>query len=67
MEGKVLQHVPDAMINPPAEEKSGNMKTQLIDYFAESGQKKISKLLSDMPLGDQKPSNLLNRQREKNF
>lgn len=64
LEGKVLQYVSDAVINPPAEEKYSNLKAQLIGCFAESGQKKISKLLSDMPLGDQKPSNLLNRQRE---
>lgn len=64
LDAKVLQHVSDAVINPPAENKYENIKTKITECFAESSQQKMNKLLSELTLGDQKPSHLLNRQKE---
>lgn len=64
LDAKVLQHVSDAVINPPAEGKYDNIKAKITECFAESSQQKMNKLLSELTLGDQKPSHLLNRQKE---
>ncbi|XP_062540807.1 uncharacterized protein LOC134208874 [Armigeres subalbatus] len=44
----------------PASEKYSYIKRKLIDYFADSQQKRLQQVLSDMPLGDMKPSQLYN-------
>lgn len=36
------------------------IRTQLIEYFADSQQRRLQRVLSDMPLGDLKPSQLFN-------
>lgn len=63
LDGKILQQVTEAVMNPPAEDKYKNLKEQLVQCFADSEQKKLQKLLSLMELGDSKPSNLLNKLR----
>lgn len=64
LDGKILQYVTDAVLHPPDENRYTNLKNKLIESFAQSGQQKITKLLSELTLGDQRPSQLLNRQRE---
>lgn len=64
LDGKVLQYVTDSVLNPPDENRYTNLKNKLIECFAQSGQQKITKLLSELTLGDQRPSQLLTRQRE---
>lgn len=63
LDGNTLQYISDSVINPPAQDKYDHIKQKITECFAESGQKKITKLLSDVQLGDQRPSQLLNRQR----
>ncbi|KAL7724852.1 hypothetical protein ACLKA6_012837 [Drosophila palustris] len=41
----------------------GNLKRNIIERFCESEQKKIQKLLSDIDLGDRRPTQLLNELR----
>lgn len=60
IESNVLCQVSAAVLNPPTEDKYGNLKKLIIDRFSDSAQSKMRKLLSEMSLGDQKPSNLLN-------
>lgn len=64
LDGKVLQYVSGAVISPPENDKYANIKGKIIDCFADSSQKKLEKLMSDLTLGNQKPSQLLNRQRD---
>lgn len=42
----------------PASEKYPYVKKKLIEHFADSQQKRLQRVLSDMPLGDMKPSQL---------
>lgn len=63
LDGKILQQVTDAVMNPPDDNKYKHLKEQLIQCFSDSEQKKLQKLLSHMELGDNKPSNLLNQLR----
>lgn len=56
---QVIQQVADLISNPPLEGKYKAVKDRLMDVYAESESKRIQKLISDMQLGDQKPSQLL--------
>lgn len=62
----VIVKLADFRTNPPA---TGNMyqslKDKIIKEYADSEQTKITKLLEDMPLGDQKPSQLLAKMRNR--
>lgn len=64
LDGKILQYVSDAVINPPEANKYENIKKKISECFAESSEKKMTKLLEDLQLGDQRPSQLLNRQKD---
>lgn len=64
LDGKILQYVSDAVINPPTVDKYENIKKKISECFAESSEKKMTKLLEDLQLGDQRPSQLLNRQKD---
>lgn len=64
LDGKVLQYVADAITAPPEVEKYKYIKEKILSCFAESGQVKISKLLSEVQLGDLRPSQLLTKQRQ---
>ncbi|XP_055633883.1 uncharacterized protein LOC129774202 [Toxorhynchites rutilus septentrionalis] len=44
----------------PANDKYTYIKHKLIEYFADSQQRRLQRVLSDMPLGDLKPSQLFN-------
>lgn len=59
-----LSEVSDIVLNPPATEKYETLKNRLIKSYAESAQKKLRTLLSDIDLGDRKPSQLLRRMRD---
>ncbi|XP_055916310.1 uncharacterized protein LOC129949093 [Eupeodes corollae] len=64
IESQVLTQVSDAVLNPPRDNKYENLKTQIIERFEDSEQRKIKKLLSEVDLGDKRPSQLLNELRE---
>lgn len=59
IESKVLCQVSEAVLNPPAARKYDNLKRCIIARFSDSAHSKIQKLLSEMSLGDQKPSQML--------
>lgn len=59
-----LQQVSDIIANPPEERKFQTLKERLIHVYEESAQKQFKKLMEDMELGDQKPSQLLRRMKE---
>lgn len=59
-----LQQVSDILTEPPTEDKYGTLKTRLIGAFEESESRQFQKLVSEMDLGDQKPSQLLRRMRD---
>lgn len=60
IESKILTQVADAVLNPPAADKYKNLKEKILENFSDSNVKKMTKLLQDASLGDQKPSSLLN-------
>ncbi|XP_039968447.1 uncharacterized protein LOC120780253 [Bactrocera tryoni] len=56
----VMYKLADFRTNPPARnEMYKNLKARIINEFADSTQTKLTKLLSDLSLGDRKPSQLL--------
>lgn len=59
-----LQHISDIVANPPAEKKYDAIKARLISSYEESETRKLQKLMEEMELGDQKPSQLLRKMRE---
>lgn len=63
IESQVLCQVSDAVLNPPATDKYKNLKEAIISRYSDSAQSKMQKLLSEMSLGDQKPSQLLTEMR----
>lgn len=60
IESKVLTQVSDAVLNPPTTNKYGALKKAIIEVFGDSEQRKMKKLLSEVDLGDRKPSQLMN-------
>ncbi|XP_075990243.1 uncharacterized protein LOC142985886 [Anticarsia gemmatalis] len=55
--------VSDIITSPPATEKYKAIKERLIGCYEESDDRQLQKLLSEMELGDQKPSHLLRKMR----
>lgn len=64
LDAKYLLHISDIIRNPPENGKYDAVKKALIDEFADSGQKKVRKLIKDIELGDLKPSQLLKRMKD---
>lgn len=54
-----LQQVADLLEKPPPTQKYDALKSALIDAFSDSNERQLKKLLTEMDLGDQKPSQLL--------
>lgn len=63
IESTVLDQVSDLVLNPPTSGLYTALKKRLLDVFADSEQGRLKKLLSQIDLGDQKPSNLLREMR----
>jgi len=57
----VLSHISDIVLNPPATGKYEAIKVRLISEFADSQEKRLKALLSEMVLGDDRPSHLLRK------
>lgn len=57
----VAERVKDILRNPPLLNKYTMIKLRLIKDFADSETSKLKKLLSQLSLGDEKPSNLLHK------
>ena len=59
LDGEILSHISDFLIETPEEEKYEKLKKRLISLFADSETQRIQKLLNELDLGDNKPSQLL--------
>lgn len=57
----VLQQVSDILFNPPGENKYQTLRDRLLHVYEESAGRQFRKLLSELELGSQKPSQLLRR------
>lgn len=61
---EALQQVADIVYNPPGSGKYTAIKTRLLQVFEESPERQFQKLVSELELGSQKPSQLLRKMRE---
>lgn len=61
---ETLSAVSDILLNPPPNDKYKTLKERLIQEFSESENKQIRKLLSELQLGDEKPSHLLRKMQQ---
>lgn len=64
LEPQYLSIVSDLIRNPPADGKYETLKTRLISEYTISDHKKLTVLLTEIELGDDKPSHLLRKMRE---
>ncbi|XP_075991279.1 uncharacterized protein LOC142986626 [Anticarsia gemmatalis] len=61
---EAIQQVTDLLMDPPAQNKFSALKTRLLAIYEESKNRQLQKLISEMDLGEQKPSQLLRHMRE---
>nr|XP_053605860.1 uncharacterized protein LOC128672623 [Plodia interpunctella] len=59
-----IQQVSDILVDPPTSNKFESLKARLLQIYEESENRKIQKLIGEMELGEQKPSQLLRRMRD---
>lgn len=59
IEAGTLSQVADILVKPPDDDKYPAIKKRLIEIFADSETQKTQKLLTELELGDKKPSQLL--------
>ncbi|XP_028156836.1 uncharacterized protein LOC114350299, partial [Ostrinia furnacalis] len=59
-----IQQVSDLLLSPPQERRYQTLKDRLLQVFEESETRQFQKLLGEMELGTQKPSQLLRRMRD---
>lgn len=59
-----VTQVSDILINPPATGKYEAIKNRLLEVYEESECRQIQKLIGEMELGDQRPSQLLRKMRD---
>lgn len=62
LEPELLSQVSDIILSRPNNAYT-QMKQRLIDHFSISEEKRIKRLLNEMPIGDRKPSSLLREMR----
>lgn len=60
----VIQQVADILANPPETNKFETLKKRLLQIYEESEAKQVRKLVTEIELGDQKPSQLLRRMKD---
>lgn len=61
---ETIQQVTDLLIQPPEARKYETLKKRLLEIYEESEVRQVQKLIGEMDLGDQKPSQLLRRMRD---
>ncbi|XP_045453892.1 uncharacterized protein K02A2.6-like [Melitaea cinxia] len=64
LEKQDIEQISDLLYNPPESKPYQAIKERLITAYEESDNRQFQKLLSEMELGDQKPSHLLRRMRD---
>lgn len=60
----ILSYVGDIVLSPPASDKYQALKSRLISEFSDSEQRRIKAVLSELILGDEKPSHLLRKMKQ---
>lgn len=60
----VVAQISDFLVNPPETNKYEALKKKLLVIYEETKNRQIEKLISEMELGDQKPSQLLRKMKE---
>lgn len=63
LNSETLSYVSDIVLTPPNEDKYATLKQRLVTEFSDSEHKRIKALLSELVLGDDKPSHLLRKMR----
>lgn len=58
LDPSVIAQLPDVISTMPLTERYNFVRTKIIEQFADSEQRRLNRLLSDLPLGDKKPSEL---------
>ncbi|GFT16327.1 uncharacterized protein TNCV_4271701 [Trichonephila clavipes] len=56
LDAETLSYVSDIVLSPPNSDKYHTLSQRLITQFSDSDTQKIKKLLTDLQLGDEKPS-----------
>ncbi|GFT90813.1 uncharacterized protein TNCV_2726761 [Trichonephila clavipes] len=64
LDAETLSYVSDIVLSPPNSDKYHTLSQRLIAQFSDSETQKIKKLLTDLKLGDEKPSHLLRKMKE---
>ncbi|GFU43368.1 retrovirus-related Pol polyprotein from transposon opus [Trichonephila clavipes] len=64
LDAETLSYVSDIVLSPPNSDKYHTLSQRLITQFSNSKTQKIKKLLTDLHLGDEKPSYLLRKMKE---
>lgn len=59
LDSKVLHCVRDMIISPPSENSYNALKSRILSFYEQSESSKLKLLLSDLHLGDRRPSQLL--------
>lgn len=61
LEKQDIEQIADLLQNPPATDQYNVLKNRLISSYEESDSRQLQKLLTDIELGDQRPTQLLRR------
>ncbi|GFV87770.1 transposon Tf2-11 polyprotein [Trichonephila clavipes] len=64
LDAETLSYVLEIVLSPPNSDKYHTLSQRLITQFSDSETQKIKKLLTDLQLGDKKPSHLLRKMKE---
>lgn len=64
LEPQYLQFVSDIVRVPPAENKYDTLKNRLVAEFTDSEQRKLRRVIKEIELGDDKPSQLLKKMKD---
>ncbi|GFT18931.1 uncharacterized protein NPIL_150611, partial [Nephila pilipes] len=64
IDSEILSVISDLLFDPPHADRFVTLKNRLIQEFSDSENLQIRKLLSELQLGDDKPSHLLRKMKE---
>ncbi|GFT58584.1 transposon Tf2-6 polyprotein [Trichonephila clavipes] len=64
LDAETLSYVSDIVLSPPNSDEYHTLSQRLITQFSDSETQKIKKLLTELQLGDEKPSHLLRKMKE---
>ncbi|XP_041975967.1 uncharacterized protein LOC121730842 [Aricia agestis] len=61
---EAIQQVSDLVMSPPAQDKYTALKERLLQVYEESAERQMQKLVSELELGSQRPSQFLRRMKD---